>query len=149
MAVDKNLFPNPAAEENKWWRSILANITDIVMTIDREGKILFINHTIPGFSADKVIGTTVYNYIPAGYHENQRQAIDRVFRLGEKVEFEIAGAGPDGSSAWYLSQLIPIHGESGSVDAATSISTDITKRKIMEDELTSLRKEIEQLKTKT
>lgn len=143
---DKNLFPNPAAEENKWWRSILANIPEIVMTVDREGKILFINHTIPGFAVEKVIGTTVYNYIPQGYHETQRQALDRVFRIGEKVEFEIAGAGPDNSSAWYLSQLVPIRGESGGVDAATLISTDITKHKMIEDELSRLKKEIEQLK---
>lgn len=146
---DKDLFPNPVAQENLWWRSILANIPDIVMTIDREGKILFINHTVPGFSVEKVIGTTVFNYIPQGYHETQRQAIERVFRIGEKVEFEITGAGPDGSSAWYLSQLFPIRGESGSIDAATLISTDITKRKITEDQLAALKKEIEQLKSKT
>lgn len=143
MENNKDLFPNPAAEENNWWRAILANIMDIVMTVDREGKILFINHTIPGFTIEKVIGTSVYNYIPPGYQETERQALDRVFRTGETVDFEIAGAGPDGSASWYQSHLAPLRGESGSVDAATLISIDITKRKIAEDELAKLKSELE------
>ncbi len=145
---DKNLFPNPAAEENLWWKAILANIPDLVMTVDREGKILFINRTLPGFTIDKVIGTTVYNYIPTGYHENEKQALERVFRTGETVDFEIAGAGADGSAAWYQSHLAPIKGPTGSIDAATLVSIDITKRKIAEDEITKLKAEVDQLKPK-
>lgn len=145
---DKNLFPNPAAEENLWWRSILSNVPDMVMTVDREGKILYINHTVPGFTIEKVIGTTVYNYVPSGYHENEKQALERVFRTGEMVDFEIAGAGPDGSAAWYQSHLAPIKGPTGSVDAVTLVTSDITKRKISEDEIAKLKAEVEQLKLK-
>ncbi len=146
---EKELFPNPAAEENQWWKAILSNITDLVMTVDREGKIIFINHVLPGFTMDKVIGTTIYNYIPTGYHETEKQALERVFRTGEVVDFEVVGSGPDGTAAYYQTHIAPIKGPSGTIDAATLISVDITKRKMAEDETARLKKELEELKSKS
>ena len=53
-------------EKEEEWRSLVENAPDIIMTVDRDGKILFINRTVPGFTVQKTIGKKVYEYIQVG-----------------------------------------------------------------------------------
>lgn len=119
-------------ESEERWRSLVENAPDLIFTCDRAGKILFINRTVPGFTVEQTIGTSVYDYIPFDYQDRLRQSLERVFRGREPAYYETAGAGADGTTAWYASRVGAIQHE-GQVVAAIVISTDITERKQSEE----------------
>src|SRR5919199_1097377 len=114
------------------WRSLVENAPDVIFTCDREGKILFINRTIPDLTVEQVLGTRVYNYIPPQHQDTLRQSFERVFQTGEPVYYETPGTGANGTTAWYVSRVGPIQ-QDGQVVAAMVISTDITERKQAEE----------------
>ena len=56
-------------ESEERWRSLVQNAADVVFSIDINGIIQFINHTITKRSPEMVIGTSIYDYIPPKYRE--------------------------------------------------------------------------------
>lgn len=116
------------------FRSLVENAPYIIMITDREGKILFINYTISGYSVEDTIGTSVYDYISVEHHDEVMRTIQGVFESGEPAAYEIAGAGPDGTTSWYSTRLGPIkHDEH--VIAMTHIIMDITEQRRAEEAL--------------
>ena len=110
------------------WRSLAENAPDIILNVDLDGTILFVNRTVPGLTPEQVIGTSVYEYISTEYHETARCSFDRVVRTGEADRYELAGTGPHGSISWYETRVGPIKHD-GQVVALTMISSDVTERK--------------------
>jgi len=121
-------------ENEEEWRSLLENAPDIILKADSDGKILFINRTVPGFSVEETIGRSVYEYIPPDYQDMTREAIKQVFKTGDSVSFETIAAGPGGAPSWYSTRLGPVK-RGGKIVAVTQISTDISERKQTEKEL--------------
>ena len=102
------------------WHSLMEYAPDLILKIDRNGKILFINRAFPGFTKEETIGKSVYEYIAPEHHEKTRKAIEQVFRTGDYVSFETIAAGPDGVPAWYSTHLGPIR-SGGSIVAVAQI----------------------------
>ena len=116
------------------WRSLVENIPDIIMTVDADGTILFINRAVPGFTVEGASGTSVYDYVPPEYHDTMRESLEGVFEAGDAHDFEIAGAGPFGRTSWYFNRIGPVVRD-GRVVAATLIATDITEQRRAEEAL--------------
>lgn len=116
------------------WRSLVENVPDIILTVDRSGKILFINRTVSGFTVEDTIGRSVYDYIPPEHHGLTRMSIAKVFQTGDIVSFETAAAGPGGIMSWYSTRLGPIK-DGDEVIAVMQISTDITEHRKAEKAL--------------
>ncbi|AFZ17632.1 PAS domain S-box [Allocoleopsis franciscana PCC 7113] len=119
-------------ESEERWRSLVKNAPDLIFTCDRTGKILYINRTVPGFTLEQAIGSSVYDYIPDESKPLLKQSFERVFQTGEAVYYETQGSGAYGTTSWYASRVGPIQQE-GEVIAAMVISTDITERKQAEE----------------
>ncbi len=119
-------------ESEERWRSLVKNAPDVIFTCDRQGKLLFINRTVPGFTVEQVVGTSAYDYIPPEHQDTLRQSFERVFQTGEPVYYETTGAGADGTTSWYASRVGAIQHE-GQVVALMVIATDITSRKQAEE----------------
>lgn len=125
------------------WRSLVENAPDIVMTVGRDGTILFLNKTVTEERRPQdVIGTSVYDYAPEDGKSQLRSILERVFSTGETVSFELAGPGPRGVLAWYRMRLAPIR-HSGQTRAAVLISRDVTARRRVEEELRSKTEQLE------
>jgi len=113
------------------WYSLLKNTPDIVMIVDREGTIHFINHTVPGITIQETIGKKVYDYISPGHHDMMKKHIKRVFQSGQSISHEISGLGRNGDLSWYQAELGPIK-QNGHIVAASIITRDITEHKKLE-----------------
>ncbi len=118
-------------ESEARWRSILENAPDIIFTVDREGKILFINHPPAGLSAEDALGTNALDYVPPEHRETVMRTIREVFQTGEPAQFEIAARGPNDSISEYSTLLGPVK-NNGEMVAVSLITRDITERKAME-----------------
>jgi PAS domain S-box-containing protein len=119
------------------WNAVVAHVSDIVMTIDRDGAILDINRVYPELTRDEVIGATVYDFIEPDEIEPYRERVERAFATGKGASFEVRGYGLGGTLAWYATRMAPIN-RRNEVAALLLICTDITERKLADE---ALRKE--------
>ena len=110
-------------------RSILETAPDIIMTVDRDGRILFLNRTLPPLSVSDVLGTICYDYVPAESRPRVAEALERAFSRGEHDEYEVRGPpGSDGERVWSSVRVGPLI-DGDRVLAATLCATDVTARR--------------------
>jgi len=121
-------------ESEQKWRSLLSNAPDIIMIVDRDGTMQFINHTVPGIKEQEAAGKKVYDYISPEHHDTMRKNLERIFQTGQSASHEISGVGPHGDLSWYQAELGPIR-KKGQVIAASIITRDITEHKQRDKEL--------------
>jgi len=131
-----------ASEER--WRSLVASAPDIILIVDAQRRIQFINQVLPGYSRAQVLGQDVLHYVSEKYRRPLREALEQVFATGQSSNLELAGAGADGATAWYATRLGPIR-EGGRVTRATLITTDISNRRQMEQNLREEQQLLKQL----
>jgi PAS domain S-box-containing protein len=130
-------------ESESKWRQLAETCPDTILTVDRDGVILFLNHSNPGYPPVEVlIGTSVYNWVPREQHELFRETLKYVFSTGEITSFEVSSVRPDGAVDWWANRLGPMK-LNGEVKAVTVIASDITRRKRMEEELSKAKEAAE------
>ncbi len=132
--AERKLAQEPFPISQETLRSLIDNAPGIIIIVDRKGIIRYINHTVPGLERKEVVGTSHYDYAAAEYHKVMQESIERVFETGETTSYKIAGLGPDGSTAWYMSRLGPIKHD-GEVVAVAIMPIDITEQKKAEEAL--------------
>ena len=130
-----------AASEAKW-RSLVENAPNVILTVERDGRIIFINRTFSGRSREEVIARRVYEFVPAEYHDRIKTGIEKVFETGEAASFEVRAPGEYGS-LWVANRVGPVKRD-GQVVAATIISTDVTEQKQMEEALQEAHDQLEE-----
>lgn len=116
------------------WRTVVKNVPDIIVMLDRQGVIQFINRVLPGFSSDKVIGTSVFEYQPEHIHEQVHEKINHVFEVGETVSYETLGQGAAGEVKEYMTRIAPIFTHD-KVTSALMLSVDVTELRQIEQAL--------------
>ncbi len=116
------------------WRALVENSADTILTVDRDGAILFVNRDVLGVSAEEAVGMSAYDYVPPGYRDMLRERFDLVLNTGDALSFEIAAIGSNGSTSWYATRVGPIK-SADQVDSLIIITTDITDRKRAEERL--------------
>lgn len=113
------------------WRALVDHAPDIILTVDKKGRILFINNPPAGLTREEVLNTSVFDYVEPQYREVVQQSIESVFQTGLPTDYEIAARGPYDQVSWYATHLGPLI-RNGEVHAVTLITRDITDRKIAE-----------------
>ncbi len=113
------------------WRSLLANIPDIITTVAPDGTVLSLNRTLLKYDiVDKAIGTKIYDYIHKDYHDVVKKTLESVLSTGEPGIYEILADGADGPrSAWWESRVVPLECN-GDEQSVMIISRDVTEMKI-------------------
>jgi len=119
------------SEENL--RSVLDNIPDFIVKLNREGKIVFINRLLPNFSYEDVIGFNINEFVNSESKKVQKAAIEQVFQSAEVVRIEVTGVGVDGEANYDVC-LAPIC-QNEQVTAVILVATDITQRKQLKQAL--------------
>lgn len=112
----------------------------IFSVADARGKIIDINDAfcqISGYSRDELIGQD-HHVFNSGFHpRNFWVEMWRTITSGNAWHGEICNRAKDGSLYWVDSIIAPFKGADGRIEKIVSIRTDITARKLMEQELRS------------
>ena len=75
-------------ESHAKWRSLVENIPDVIVTLDRDGTILFINRLFPGYGRAQVIGANISDFTTVPY----RTKVEAAKAAVDAEEPEVAGA---------------------------------------------------------
>lgn len=114
-------------------RVLLKNIPDLVITLDRNGTVLAINHPIGNREISTMIGKPLYPFLREENREPARTLVKGVFETGEAREF-VKYANLSEGHRWVDVRLIPIAGKQKTT-AVTCIIRDITEMKEYEKRL--------------
>jgi PAS domain S-box-containing protein len=113
------------------WRSLAENIPDVIFAVGKDGRIQFLNHPMAGDAPEKVIGTSIYEYMPPDQQEIMKASIERAFLTGKIDYFETNWQGSQGAETIWKTRVVPVL-DDGQVVAVNLISTDITERRKIE-----------------
>ncbi len=116
------------------WHSFAATCVDFILFINREGTIDDVNRTARGSSRERVIGRSIYEFIPAKHHKRLRTAFETVLATGDVKTVEIRLPGRFGRVTWQSLRLGPVRSES-KITGVVLMATDITQRKLAVEKL--------------
>ena len=110
-------------ELEKKWRLLLEHMPDMVLSLDSDGKIVFINKAPAGTSFKEIVGTRVYDFVLfEAPHIKGR--LRKALHQNEPTAFEISHP----NQSWHMVRCIPIESYAESL-GYTIIVTDITDYK--------------------
>ena len=59
-------------QSEAWWRCLVENVPDIILVVDGEGSIRFVNRAPPGLQVKQVIGSNLLDFVSAEYRDGAR-----------------------------------------------------------------------------
>jgi PAS domain S-box-containing protein len=121
----------------KLWEEFGQFITDVLLLLERDGRILRANRGPFGFALEDAVGKSVFDYAPTELQAELRESLEAVYN-GESPEArEIPSALPDGSVRWFHTHTgLLRHG--GNELAAQVVVRDITPQKAAEASLRAI-----------
>lgn len=128
--------------------SALAQSASLVMILDTEFKIEFVNETfsrVTGYRAAEVMGKSG-NILESGMHaQNYYEELRSTIKLGKEWRGEILNKKKDGSHYWAYLTVSAIRDEHSNITHFLSIQEDVTERKRLESELQRYTEQLEQM----
>lgn len=132
-------------ESEKSLRILIKNIPDVILSIDREGRILSINRAVAGLTIEEAIGKNQLDYIEHKYHDLVRNTVKNVFLTGKPASYEVEGVGPYGKNSYYETRILP-NSHKERVISLTLITRDVSQLKEAENERRQLQERIHKAK---
>lgn len=122
------------SEARGTWRALVEHIPDFVLTLDPEGRITSINHTLPHLDKEEVVGTPATDWMPLGRREDFEARVAKVVQEDTSQEYEVESVGEGDEPAVYDITLGPIH-DGESVVGVTLLARDITAERDVQEGL--------------
>ncbi|MGE0566890.1 MAG: sensor histidine kinase [Bacteroidia bacterium] len=116
-----------------YFELLAKSLQEFVVVIDPvEFRIKFINHILPEFRMEDVIGSTVFNFVLPEHHDIYRQKLAKVASEGVPEYYELEGQSTlyESGKAWYFSTIVPFMNNKAEVESIAIISKDITFEKL-------------------
>lgn len=129
---DSEAFSGPPAQEpEELLRTLLEAAPGYITSIDRDGRILFVNRVREDLAPEDVIGHSLYGFVAPEHAETFRQNVEAVFTTGTPRTFDAVSVG-DGK--WFRNRAAPLR-QHGHVVSVVIDSIDITELKAAENEI--------------
>jgi len=130
--TDRIQWEDALRDAHEKWASLIENTDDIVMIVDGNGAIQFINRTIPPYTPEETIGKAVYEYVPKEQRDVIKKSLAVVFKTGKPCSYEASSNIPKIGTIWFRTKIVPVRRD-GKVSGAILISANITERRSAEE----------------
>ncbi len=132
--TERKALEDALRDAKQKWTSLTENTDDIVMIVDSEGIIQYINRTIPPYTPEGTIGKTVYEYVPREQHDTLRSSLKKAFEMGVPLSYVVSSNIPKIGTVWFETKIVPVKDDEKTVSAIL-MSIDITELKNTEERL--------------
>ncbi|MCU7941591.1 MAG: CHASE domain-containing protein [Candidatus Thiodiazotropha sp. (ex Cardiolucina cf. quadrata)] len=126
--TERKLADEALRESEAKLRDLFQQTPDIIMTVDRKGKILLMNRSIPALPAERAVGRNSLALMPRDFRKWFRKALKKVFRKGSNRQFQYSA--DDGT--YWEGRIVPISSSEGAVTAVMVIAGDVTEKRNLE-----------------
>ena len=136
--TERRLAEQALRESELRLRAIIDNLPSVVLLKDREGRYLLVNSYFEeavGISSDRVLGQTDREIFPKEISQSIIEKDRDIIEGGGMVRFEWQLPHADGTFHHYLTTKVPLSDEQGQVYGLVVLSTDITQRKQVEEQI--------------
>jgi hypothetical protein len=145
LAVQKDLIAREHSESDKFYKILLQSADDGVSFYDRDWNLKFANaafYNLVGYDRQSYNSASPGDFI---HHDDINYIADRLEELKNKGfhETELRLRHKDGHYVTLSSRSVTVKGEKGEVLGALTISRDITKMKLVHEELIKANQEAE------
>jgi PAS domain S-box-containing protein len=113
------------------WHAVTTALPDIVITSDREARVVSQNRQPPALEHVPNIGRLMFEPVPPGDREALEERFQQVLQTGALVDYELRVNYPDGSEGRFSSRLAPIF-DGQEVTGSVCITREITQQWIAE-----------------
>ena len=117
--------------------NLTQNLPDLILNVDLNGTILFINPDHKRKNINEVVGTSIYDHMLPEDHEQTRTKIKKVFDTGKEEISDCSWIGSDSIVRWYTTRITPIKHDNQVIAAALN-ARDNSEKKKTEEELKNL-----------
>ncbi len=125
-------------ETEEKWDSLTENSKDIILILDKNDIIQYINNTIHPLTPEEVIGTSIYEYVSKEHYDAIRKSLKKVYTTGNTESYEIPldmlKINTQIDTLWFNTKAVPIKTDK-EVSAVILIATEITERKKIEQKI--------------
>lgn len=119
------------------YRSLVENIPDILMRVDRDNKFLFVNHSIwqlTNSAPEDFVGRTIHDIgLPVELCDFIEKAVLSVYEGGKPVETEYEFA-LSGEIRYHNFRVIPEYNQAGWIQSVLVIGHNITNQKLTDED---------------
>ncbi len=121
-------------ESHEYLKNIFENASDIIFTIDNEGRFIFLNKRVEdlGYTKDELVGQPFDSLLMS---EDGIRAFVHVLKQGGKKTLEMELKGKDGTVWQTLCGFTPLRSSSEGIIGLLGVAKDITERKMLEKRL--------------
>ncbi len=122
------------------WYSLVESAPDIIMTVDRKGKITFVNRHAWGYAGKALIGTRLTDYVPEKDRAKLTKCITSAFVSDQPATCEVGGINGE-KGRWYSFNFGPVRTRQMPFTTTVTIR-DITAHRRTEASLRTSREEL-------
>ena len=131
--TERNRSDRALRESESLLRTVMENTPDVIMGVDRDGCIQFINQLMPGLTHAMVLGTHITQWVPEEERALVTRCLEEAFSKGRPSTYESRGPSPDSGPHWFSVRLQPVMVD-GKAESVIYTAADITDRRRAEEE---------------
>jgi PAS domain S-box-containing protein len=129
------------AQSEEHFRAIAESSPIHIIELCSEYRVTYVNN-LGEERADKILGTSCFEYVMPEYHQLLRSTLDKVFSEGVVENLQLQGLRKDNPVEWYDVSIGPVKNNTGKVASIILLAQSITDKKQNEEERERLIKEI-------
>lgn len=126
--LKKRIAELESSEVSPAFRSIAEHVSDNIMLLDTEGRIRFINWTVPDLTEEQVQGRPVYEFVPEQYRSTISACLKRVLETRKPDRYETLYVAENGETSFWESRVGAVIRDD-EVVGLVSISSNVTERR--------------------
>jgi len=126
-------------ESEQQYRSVIENVREVIFQIDLHGNWTFLNPawtTLTGFSVAESLGKLFVSFVDSDDRAALTNEFIRLIAMKhEKYQGELRYIAADGSTRWVEARAQMIYRDDGEFNGAFGVLTDVSERRLAEEEL--------------
>lgn len=131
--------PTGRLDDSTQLLALLSVLPELVVAVDRDLALIFMNRAQGGFSPEQVLGKSILEFMDPAFRDKVRELIRGVFATGKATQYEIPALDAQGKRQWHQGTICPVTSD-GVPTVAVISTTNVTARKLAEEEASKLRR---------